>query len=408
MPTAAQNKLVVIGSGIAGLSAVQAVRAASPDADIVMLSNESELPYYRLNLTRYLAGEVGKEKLLIHPETWYRDNRVKLRLNTEVVEVDPTNQSLLLRDGERVEYDKLIIANGARPFVPPIQGSTLENVFCLRTLDDAERILAMARPGTRYVCIGGGVLGLETAGAFCRHGCAVTVLESMNWLLPRQLNVDAAQRLQRHAEALGIRFILGVRNIEIQGDGRVQSVQADGHENLPADMVIIAVGIQSNSDLARQAGLAVNRGIVVDDRMACSHPNIFAAGDVCEHHGVCYGIWLPALTQGKVAGTNAAGGSSTFAGIPPSNTLRVLNYVLFSIGRFTPEAGKDHVFDLPADETYFRFLFSNNQLCGAILAGDIRLMAKIKSAIEDKTDFSTVLANQPTTQKIIDYFAHSV
>jgi nitrite reductase (NADH) large subunit len=407
MSTTTQKKIVVIGSGIAGISAAQSIRAASADAEIIVVSQEAELPYYRLNLTRYLAGEIDKEKLLIHPESWYRDNRIQLRLNTEVVEIDPVGLSLRLRDGGRIEYDELIIANGAQPIVPPIPGSSLKNVFCLRTLEDVEKIIAMARPGVRCVCIGGGTLGLETAGAFCRQGCVVTLLESMNWLLPRQLNQEAAQRLQRHAEALGIRFILGSRNIEIVGDERVQSVRAEGQDELPADMVVIAAGVKANSDIARRAELNVNRGVVVDDRMMSSHQHIFAAGDVCEHHGVCYGIWLPALTQGKVAGTNAAGGASAFAGMPPANTLRVLNFVLFSIGRFTPDAGKDHVFDLPADKSYFRFVFSNNQLCGAILAGDIRLMAKVKSAVEDKTDFSALLANQPTPQTIIDYLSQS-
>jgi nitrite reductase (NADH) large subunit len=407
MPTSTRLRVVVIGSGIAGLSAAEAARAASEDAEIVIVSQEAELPYYRLNLTRYVAGEIGKDKLPIHLENWYANNRMQFRLNSEVVEIDPQDLSVVLHNGERIKYDKLIIANGAHPFVPPIQGSSLKNVFCLRTIGDAERILELALPGAHCVCIGGGTLGLETAGALCQRGCSVTLLEHLDWLLPRQLNQEAARRLQQHAEALNIRFILGSRNIEIIGDRSVQAVQTEGQKVFPADVVVIAAGVRSNNDLARKAGLKVNRGIVVDDRMNCSRPDIFAAGDVCEHRGVCYGLWLPAVLQGKVAGTNAVLGTSEFNGIPPSNTIRVLGFNLFSIGQFEPKDDNDKVFDLPTDKSYFRFLFKGNQLCGAVLAGDIRLMAKVKNMVEKKADFSALLANHPSPQMVAEYLANT-
>ena len=175
---AAAGRIVIVGAGIAGLSAAEGAREAAPEAEIIVISDEQAPPYYRMNLTRYLAGEIKDDTLPLHPETWYAEQRIDLRPGKQLVKIMPDGKRIALRSGESLEYDKLIIATGAHPFVPPIPGSDLPHVHTLRTADDAKEILSILEKGSQVVCIGGGILGLETAGALARHGAGVTVIEA--------------------------------------------------------------------------------------------------------------------------------------------------------------------------------------------------------------------------------------
>jgi len=180
-------RVLVIGGGIAGISAVESLRRAAPATGIALISQEGELPYYRLNLTRYLAGEVNREDLLIHTRAWYEEHDVELFLGSEVVSLNPEDHAIELRDGKRLVFDKLLLATGAHPFIPPVPGSDCKGVVSLRAINDADDLLEACRAGGRCVCIGGGLLGLEAAGALARRGAEVTLLENHGWLLRRQL-----------------------------------------------------------------------------------------------------------------------------------------------------------------------------------------------------------------------------
>lgn len=406
-PTATAAKVVVVGAGIAGLAAVEALRAAAPEAEIALISREPELPYYRLNLTRYLAGEIGEEALPIHPEEWYAENDIRLLRGSEVRNISPNDRTIQLDDGAQETCQKLILTAGAHPFVPPFPGAQRENVHCLRTLDDARQILEKAVPGARCACIGGGILGLEAAGALAHQGVAVSLLESHGWLLPRQLNRQAGEVLERHVESLGIRLLHQARTDEIAGDASASSVTLQDGGKVPADLVVIATGVRSNSHLARRAGLTVDKGIVVDDHLYTSHPDILAAGDVAEHRGVLYGTWMAAQSQGKIAGMNAAGLDAEFAGIPRSNTLKVLGLDLFSIGRIEPEDASYDVIEREADGNYHRFLFRDGRMAGAILLGDAALSARASTAIESGRDFSGLLRQRPTADDVLVALAES-
>jgi len=387
------KSVVIIGAGIAGVSAAEAVRQGAPSSKIVLLSREDSLPYYRLNLTRYLAGETQQEALAIHPQEWYEEKQIDLLIGKAVDLVCIDKKCVRLDSGEEVPFEKLILAMGSHPFVPPFPGTDLDGVITLRTTQDADRILARIKDGAKCICIGGGVLGLEIAGAVARQDAEVTLLESHQWLMPRQLNRKAGDLLGKHLTRIGIDLKKDARTQEIQGDGKVSGVLLDSGEILSANLVIIATGVRSDTYLARKAQLEVNRGIVVNNHLRSSHPDIYAAGDVAEHNGITYGTWGPSQYQGSIAGSNAAGGDIQFGGLPRSNALKILGIDLLSIGQFEPLDGSYMVCDHATDDSFYHFVFHDGRLVGAILLGDSSMGANIRKAIENKADFSAFLAS---------------
>jgi len=401
------TRAVVIGAGIAGASAVESLRQASPKADITLVSKETHLPYYRLNLTRYLAGEVAQRELPIHPEGWYGQNSVELLRGAEVSELSLDGQTVQLRDGSKLPFEKLILAAGAHPFIPPIPGTNREGVTSLRTLEDADRIIQACDAGMAMVCIGGGILGLETAGALARRGADVTLLESHGWLMPRQLNPRAGELLEEHVGKLGIKLRMKANTKEIAGNGRPAGVLLEDGATIGAGFVVIAAGVRPNSYLARGAGLEVGKGVVVDNHLATSHPNVLAAGDVAEHLGVLYGTWGASQYQGGIAGMNAAGLSAEFGGIPRSNTLKVLGVDLVSIGRFEPEDGSYQVIEQETDGRYWRFVFHDGRMVGSILLGDASISGPVKKAVEGKADFSGLLKLHPTAADVARHLSQT-
>jgi len=388
VPTITLNHAVVAGAGIAGVSAAEAIRKFAPQAEITLISNETYFPYYRLNLTRYLAGEMNADQLLLHPEIWYNIHNIRLLRNTEAQGIDLGNKELLLSDNSRIPFDRLVLTVGSHPFMPPFPGTSRKNVTRLRTRKDADLILAACQGSRKCVCIGGGLLGLETAGALRRRGAEVTVLENQAWLLPRQLNETASHRFRALVEARGIEVHTRVSVRELTGNESVQGVLLEDGRTLPANLVVISAGVRSNINIARQAGLEVRQGIIVDNKMQTSHPDVFAAGDVTELRGMLYGLWNPAHTQGTIAGTNAAGETTEFKEIPRSATLKVLGIPLFNIGVISPEASSDTVFEAEIDGNYYFFLFREDLMVGSILLGDTSLSSKVSRVVEGRQNCS--------------------
>lgn len=402
------RRVVIIGAGIAGVSAAEAARKANPEAEITLLGREPGLPYYRMNLTRYLAGEIGPDSLDLHPAAWYTDQRIDLHQGAEIASLDMQAQQVILAGGSRLPYDRLVLATGANPFVPPFPGVNLQNVTTQRTRTDADFILETARRGGECVCIGGGLLGLETAAALARQGMQVTVLEDQGWLLPRQLNARAGSLLAAAVERMGITLRTRARVQAIEGGTAVRSVLlADGAE-LKADLVVVSTGVRASKDLALAAGLQVKNGVLVDDAMRTSNPAVYAAGDTAEHQGTLYGIWAPAQAQGAVAGSNAALDAEPpqrFAAIPRSSVLKVLGVDVFSAGKVTPESPADLLVEGGADGQYACFLLQAGRLAGAILLGDASLAAKVKKAVENGLDCSSRLGSQPQAEEILAFLA---
>lgn len=398
-------RVTIVGGGIAGVSAAETIRRVSPDSSITLISTEPELPYYRLNLTRYLAGEITRDTLPIHPEAWFAEQRIDLIYGKTVDRLAPEARHVVMADGGEVPYDALILAMGSHPYVPPLQGVNGNGVLTLRLASDADRILQRIRDDARCVCIGGGVLGIETAGALARRGAEVTMLESHDWLMPRQLNRKAAGILERHMEGIGVAVVKNARTREITGEERVTGVALQDGRVLPAELVILATGVRPNTALARKAGLEVNTGIVVNNHLECSLPGIFAAGDAAEHNAQVYGSWAASQYQGSIAGLNAVGIRTAFGGLPRSNSVKALGLDITSIGRFQPEDGSYLVLESEAQASYQEFVFRDGRMVGAILVGHPELAAPAKKAIEAKEDFSWLLQAAPTCADVVRHLS---
>ncbi|MBP1626382.1 MAG: FAD-dependent pyridine nucleotide-disulfide oxidoreductase family protein, rubredoxin domain [Holophagaceae bacterium] len=384
--------IVVIGGGIAGLSAVEAIREAAPEAALTFLSSEEEPPYHRLNLTRYLAGELNREALCIHPLSWFEENGVRIILGAEATRIDRDARIVLCRDGSTHAYQRLVLASGAHAFVPPMEGLQRGNVFTLRHRRDADAILSALKPGMRVAVVGGGILGLEAAAALTRRGARVTVIESGSRILPRQLDSEGSALLEEWAESQGITFKKGGRTEALLGDETLAGLRFSDGSTLEAEMAIIAAGVRSNSWLAREAGLAVDQGVVVDDLLCSSDPSILAAGDVSLHRGINYGTWGPAQAQGRTAGLNALGRSLRFEGLPRANMLKVLGIDLFSIGSLEAQDGASVILSHREGDTYQALHLRDERLLGALFLGDASLSAPAKAAIESKLILRTPVA----------------
>ncbi len=397
--------IIIVGAGIAGISAAEAIRTVNTNAKVTLISKEPHLPYYRLNLTRLIAGEIPEESLPIFPESWYIDNNIDLMLGAEVTKVSTTDKQVFLKAADPLSYDKLILSAGSHPFIPPVTGVRREGVTPLRTLDDANYIMNTAETSDHAVIVGGGILGLEAAAALAIRysNLTVTVIEGFGYLMPRQLNEKAAALLSSHIKKLGINLITGTVVKEIEGDEHAKMIVLENGDTLPADLVIFSAGVRPNSYVARICDVCVNNGIIVDDSMSTYMDSVYAAGDIAEHRGVLYGLWNAAQFQGAIAGLNAAGKPSDFGGIPRSNTIKVLGIDLFSIGLITPTDGSFTVIEKEANGHYTRYIFKDSVLAGAILYGNTAISAELKKAIEDKWDFSELLMKRAPADAITDW-----
>jgi nitrite reductase (NADH) large subunit len=384
--TAAEDisSILIIGAGVAGLTAAEKARATSPSAKITIISKEQGPPYYRLNLTRLLAGEVNEPSLVMQSDDWFRDKAIEL-IHGEVTDIVPGKKQVVLKGGKAFAYDRLIVANGSHPFIPPFEGASRAGVHVLRTLEDARRILDDVNYANRCVCIGGGLLGLEAAGALRNCGNEVAIVEGFGWLLPRQLPEAAGKMLADHIRTLGIEIFSKVRVKALTGDESVRGVRFDDGTEVPADIVLISTGVRPNSYLARRSDLSVSGGIVVDDKMRTSVADIYAAGDVAEHRGASYGIWPVAYAQGVTAGINAAGGDVDYVPVPPSNRLKVMDVDVFSIGMFEQTDASFEVFEESDSNTFKRLLTRDGRLLGAVLYGDTSAAGPVKDAVERGT-----------------------
>lgn len=381
------QSIVILGGGIAGFTAATEARRQAPYAAIILVSREQALPYYRLNLTRFLAGDISESELQMESAQWFAEHTIQY-IYAEATAIDREQKQVHLRDGQRLDYDRLVLANGAHPFIPPFPGATRDGVTVLRTLEDARAIVRRLHPGIRLVCIGGGLLGLETAGALARQGATVTIVEGFASLLPRQLPPRAGSMLQQRLEAQGMTVLCGETVKELVGDESVQGVLLESGQLLPADLVVVAAGVRPNSYLARQAGLTVHRGIVVDDRLVSSDPSILAAGDVAEHRGMLYGIWPAGYAQGAVAGCNAGGGRAVFGTLAASTRIKVLDVDLFSCGQIHPEDASTTVYETENAGVYRAIYCCDGQLTGAVLYGDTAGAGRLKEIVESGRQIS--------------------
>ena len=373
------KRFVIIGNGPAANSAAEAIRKQDQASVVTIFSREPHGHYYTPALPELVSGEKGAEKLIIHEARWYERLGIDLRLDCPVRDADPARRRVVTAGGEEVAYDALLLASGGNAFVPPIPGAddpkvtsgVTSGVFTLRTMADAERIRAAAGQGRRVVLIGGGLLGLEAGNGLRRAGAQVDVVEVFPRLLPRQTDQQGAKLLQGLLEAMGFTFHLGRKTERIVRTPDGLEVHLDDETRLAADMILISAGVRPELELARKLGLAVDKAVQVDDRMRTSLADVYAAGDVCEHRGRHYGIWPAAVEQGRVAGTNMAGGTAEYTGTMPSNSLKVAGIALTAFGEIDAEGHHEAlVFQDQASGLYRKVVHDQGRMLGGIFLGD--------------------------------------
>jgi NAD(P)H-nitrite reductase large subunit len=378
------QRYVIVGGGIAGVTAAQTLARENPGAQVQLLGAEPYPYYQRPRLWALIAGEIEQDQLYFRPEDWYASRGIQLRLGTLVKKLDPVAHCLSLDNGDTVEYDRLLLATGGDAFVPPIEGADRAGVFSLRTLDDARAIKAYAEQASRVLIVGGGLLGLETARALVGTNRQVTILEIVPHLLPRQLDAPGAAVLTHRLEEMGLRIRIGAQTQAIVGDSRVTGIQfADGSQ-AEGDLVVLSTGIRSRTDLARAAGLEVNRGIVVDSHLCTSEQDVFAAGDAAEFGGRVYGIIPAAIEQARAAAANMATHRAvTYTGTVPSTTLKIVGIDLTCLGESTADGPEYTVLrhSNPQAGVYKRLTMRDNKIVGAILLGDTSDVRPIQQLI---------------------------
>ena len=380
---------VIVGNGAAGTHAAEAIRKEDGDGRITLVTDEDLPFYYRIRLNELISGDVTEADLLAKKEAWYRDQNIDLRTSTRVDGGDAKKKTLTTADGQELGYNRLLLATGSHSFVPPIKGSEKKGVFALRSVQDARDIASWAKKAETVVLIGGGLLGLETGNGLRKAGKRVTVVEFFPRLLPRQLDVDGAGRLQQIMEEMGFSFRLGAKTQEIRGANAATEVLLEGGEKLPAEMVVISAGVRPNMELAEPLGLKHDKGIQVNERLETNQPHIYAAGDAAEFQGMPYGIWPAAMEQGKIAGTNMAGGDLTYDGTTMANTLKVVGVDLASAGNIDVENELDSRI-LSNEKVFKKIVLQNDRIVGCIMLGDTKGFNQVTKAMSEKVDVSVV------------------
>jgi nitrite reductase (NADH) large subunit len=380
---------VIIGNGVAGTTAAESIRKQDSEGKITIFSNEDLPFYYRLRLNEFISGDLPETQLVAKKMTWYEDHHISLKLKTRVEDVKLLEKTAVTEDNQRFAFDRLLIATGSHSFIPPIKGTGNKGVFALRDIQDARNISAYAKNVEDIILIGGGLLGLETGHALKKLGKRIIVVEFFPRLLPRQLDVDGARRLQEIMEDMGFSFRLGAKTQEITGDGQVSGILLEGGESVSGGMIVISAGVRPNMVLAERLALSTDKGIVVDEHLQTSQPGIYAAGDVAEYKGMPYGIWPAAVEQGKTAGINMTGGDMTYDGTTMANILKVAGVDLASAGNIDAE-NEFEARVKTEGRIYRKIVIKDNHIIGCIMLGETKGFNQITKMMAEKTDISQI------------------
>jgi nitrite reductase (NADH) large subunit len=381
--------LIVVGCGVAGVTAAMTIRESNSEVKISVYTDENHLYYPRPKLYQVLSGEVEPQEIYAFPDQWYEKKGIEVNLNKKASGIDAARKELILEDGSKASYDKLLLANGAHPFVPPVKGVEKKGVFSLRSLIDALTIREYAKKTKKAVVIGGGLLGLEFAASLRRLGQQVDVIEIFPRLLPMQLDQDGASILQGRIEDFGINFELGVKLQEILGREAVSGVSLDNGKELSGDLILFSAGVRSNIDLAVNAGMKVNKGVVVDQYLQTSVNDVYAAGDVAEFEARVYGIIPASEEQAKIAALNMLDQEKhVYRGTIPSNTLKIVGIDLTSIGIVNPEGPKHEEVKKTDKErgVYKKIVLDQGKIVGSIVLGEVKSAGVLKMLVERGID----------------------
>jgi len=386
-----KEKLVVIGNGMAGIRTVEELLKLAPSAyDITVIGEEPYGNYNRIMLSPVLAGEKTINDIMLNDDQWYVDNEVTLYKGHKVVDIDRVKKCVITDDGTIAEYDRLLIATGSSPFIIPVPGNDLDGVVAFRDIKDVDNMLDAAGKHKHAVVIGGGLLGLEAANGLMQQGMSVTVVHIMDTLMERQLDDPAANMLRESLEERGLNFLMGAQTEAITGKDRVEKVRFKDGTEIYADLVVMAVGIRPNIELALKAKIHCERGIVVNDTMQTYDPSIYSVGECVQHRGMTYGLVAPLFEMGKVCANHLAKhGIGRYEGSVTSTKLKVTGIDLFSAGDFMGDENTDElVFQDASRGVYRKLIVQDNRIKGAVMYGDTIDGTWYFDLMRDQTDIS--------------------
>jgi nitrite reductase (NADH) large subunit len=398
--------LVIVGNGMAAARLVdELAKMALGRYAIAVIGAEPRLAYNRVLLSSVLAGETASHEIELKPADWWRDRGVTVKYNCRAAEIDVGRRELKIENDESIEFSKLVLATGSTPLRLNVPGADLLGVHTFRDSRDVDLLLTLAAQRKRVVVVGGGLLGLEAAYGLAKAGAQVDLIHLMDRLMERQLDAPAAALLKSLVERKGIKILLNANTARIHGETHVEAVELVDGRRIEAEAVIFAAGIRPNVALAMEAGISVNRGVVVDDHLQTSASGVFALGECAEHRGICYGLVEPAYEQARVLARHLAGANAAYHGSVVATNLKVSGVSVFSAGDFFGADGTESIMLNDASGgTYKKLVILDGRLTGAVLVGDvadalwylelIRSRAPI-ATIRDRMMFGRALALPP-------------
>lgn len=386
-----KQKLVVIGNGMAGMRTVEELLKIAPDTyEISVFGAEPYGNYNRIMLSPVLAGEKTIDEIMLNDLQWYKDNNITLYKGCKVVDINRKQRKVIAEDGLSVDYDRLLIATGSSPFIIPVPGHDLPGVVAFRDIADVDTMLETAKSRQHAVVIGGGLLGLEAANGLIEQGMDVKVVHIMDTLMERQLDVPSAKMLRESLEQRGLQFLMGTETAAIEGDGKVEKIKFKDGSEIAADIIVMAVGIRPDIELAEKTGIYCERGIVVNDTLQTYDPGIYAVGECVQHRGQTYGLVAPLFEMARVCANHLAQyGIGCYGGSVTSTKLKVTEIDLFSAGDFMGnENTEDLVFQDASCGVYRKIVVQDNRIKGAVMYGDTIDGSWYFDLMRDKTDIS--------------------
>ncbi|WP_455201391.1 nitrite reductase large subunit NirB, partial [Kaarinaea lacus] len=393
MEVVAKEKLVLIGNGMAGVRTLEELLEIAPDKyEITVFGAEPYGNYNRILLSPVLAGEKTIDDIMLNDEQWYIDNNIKLIKGKKVVDIDRRGRKVFADDGTTAEYDRLIIATGSNPFIIPLPGHDLPGVVSFRDIQDVDTMMDASKQFKNAVIIGGGLLGLEAANGLMQQGMNATVVHLPETLMERQLDTEAGRMLQQSLEDRGMKFLMNANTEAILGEEHVTGIRFKDGTEIPADLVVMAVGIRPNIELAEKVGIHCERGIVVDDTMLTYDPRVYSVGECVQHRGQAYGLVAPLFEQAKVCANHLAQlGYSRYLGSVTSTKLKVTGIDLFSAGDFIGDDTTENiVMKDVARGVYKKIVIKDNKIQGAVLYGDTVDGAWYFQLLRDNTDITDI------------------
>ena len=388
-----KQKLVLIGNGMAGVRTLEELLKIAPDHyDITVFGAEPFGNYNRILLSPVLTGEKSLQDIMLNDVDWYRDNGIVLRAGETITTIDRARRTVTTADGERTPYDRLIVATGSKPVIIPVPGAQLPGVITFRDIHDVNAMLAAVGHYRNAVVIGGGLLGLEAAYGLKERGMSVSVVHLLDTLMERQLDRAAATLLREELERKGLAFLMEAQTEAFIGEERVRAVRFKDGREIPADIVVMAVGIRPNVQLAKDAGIHCNRGVVVNDTMQTFDPRVYAVGECVEHRSQTYGLVAPLFEMAKVCANHLAGvGYARYVGSVPSTKLKVTGIDVFSAGRYLGGGDcEDILLTDTRQNIYKKLVVSGNRVVGAVLFGNTVDSGWYLQLIKEHTDISAI------------------